>query len=62
MRIIFDGIKHKGNVYYISFKNEIDISVEIPVPKYLADHIMPYIQKIAPPTPELVEKGNVEPD
>jgi hypothetical protein len=60
MLIIFDGIKHKNNVHYIVFKNEKNERVEIPLDKLLVDHISLHLQKIAPPPPKPVERGNDE--
>jgi len=51
MSIIFNGIKTKNNIDYISFVNEDGISLEIPIEKVAADRIQKYIQRILPTSP-----------
>lgn len=62
-RIMFDGIKKRGDIPYIIFTNEKGVSVEIPIELKMAKHIELYLAKIAGPSSEekiSVERGNME--
>lgn len=59
--IIFEGSINKNNIYYLVFIiKQNNKRVEIPVDKYLVDHIMMYLQRFAPASPKPVEYGNDE--
>lgn len=68
--IYFNGIKKRGKVSFLSllvrrvmtaqFGENIDNNIEIPIDEKTAEHIQRYLQKLVPPQPKLVERGNDE--
>lgn len=61
--IVFEGAITKENVYCLVFiikQNDQNKRVEIPIDKYVVDHIMMYLQRFAPAPSKPVEYGNDE--
>lgn len=58
--IFYDGITKKDKVSFIKFKNDLGKSVAIPMPEKIVDMIEVYLNKLQPPEPKPVERGNDE--
>jgi len=58
--INYQGLKSKGQVYYISFSNELGNVVDIPIAKAEHDRIAVYLDKITTIDRKPVERNNDE--
>ena len=58
--IYYDGTSKRDKVKYLKFKNNLGKSVEIPVDDRTHSLIMIYLEKLQPPEPKPVERGNDE--
>jgi len=59
--ITYKGIKKTDKISYIIFSNEKNNEIEIPVEPHIAQRFAIYLDKIAIPTANPVERGNDEP-
>lgn len=58
--IIYDGITKRNKVSFVKFKNDFGKSVEIPLDQKVLDMFLIYLDKLQPPQPKPVERGNDE--
>ena len=58
--IYYNGTKKRDKVQYLCFKNDLGQSVEIPVDDTVLRLMEMYLDKLQPPKPKIVERGNDE--
>lgn len=58
--IIFHGIESNKDIYYISFINDKNTIVKIPIEKVSAERIKLYLKKISEPPINIIQRNNIE--
>jgi len=58
--IYYNGTKKRDNIDYLCFKNDLGESVDVPVDKTVLKLMEMYLDKLQPPKPKPVERGNDE--
>jgi len=58
--IYYNGTKKVDKVNYLCFKNDLGKTVDIPVDDTVMRLMQMYLDKLQPPMPKTVERGNDE--